>query len=137
MAQQPAVQPVPPRLQRGGRVPHFHVTDTSAARVAYDEAIWQRDHLLLVSLGDDDGDPFAAIARDLQGRASDIAALEARLVVTRDPIAGVPRPGAVVADRWGEVFAVIDEAGSTYADDLIEWIRWVQMKCPECEGEAY
>src|SRR5690606_26780605 len=68
MAQQPAVQPVPPRLQRGGRVPHFHVTDTSAARVAYDEAIWQRDHLLLVSLGDDDGDPFAAIARDLQGR---------------------------------------------------------------------
>ena len=66
-----------------------------------------------------------------------LASLEARLVVTRETVDGVPRPGVVIADRWGEVFAVIDDPARTDVDDLIEWLRWVQMKCPECEGEAY
>jgi hypothetical protein len=46
----------------------------------------------------------------------------------------------VVADRWGEIKLV---AGATSvaelpsADELVEWVRFVQCACPECEGEAW
>jgi hypothetical protein len=49
-------------------------------------------------------------------------------------VTGVPRPGALVADRWGEVVHVED--GWPTVSSLLEWLDYVAHRCPECEGEA-
>ena len=59
--------------------------------------------------------------------------------VLTDP-AGAVGGGAAVAlvtDEWGEVFFVVD-AGPEHdlppADELVEWVRFAAIQCPECEG---
>jgi hypothetical protein len=120
-------------LTRGDQVPHFAVAATDGARVAYGD-IWQRKNLLLVSLGAEEPDRYAADVSSLGPR---LAEYDTASVVTRDAIPGVPAPGVLIADRWGEVQAVIERRPSEgpSADDLIEWLSYVQRRCPECEGE--
>jgi hypothetical protein len=127
-------------LQRGDRVPHFTARRQDGSEVRYETQIWQQRNLLLVSIpgGRDEGG-FAEYAQRLTERAADIAATETAIVITGADIAGVPRPGVVIADRWGEIaFAVQSALASDLpaADELVEWLRYVQHKCPECEGEA-
>jgi hypothetical protein len=75
----------------------------------------------------------------LTSQMSELTGDDTACVITRDNVSGVPRPGIVVADRWGEIHHV---AGGETVDDLpsphelIEWLRYVQHQCPECEGEA-
>jgi len=60
-------------------------------------------------------------------------------VITRDRVPGVPCPSAVVADRWGEVVYVAtasDVADLPSAQELVDWVTYLQTQCPECEGEA-
>src|SRR5690606_13737547 len=46
----------------------------------------------------------------------------------------------VIADQWGEVFFV--EAGGEGmhnwppAEEVVEWLRFMAIQCPECQGEA-
>jgi hypothetical protein len=123
---------------RGDRVRHFEVDDVDGTRVQY-AAIWQRQHLLLVSLRDAATPDAKAFRAALADRAADIAAYDARLVVTTDPIDDVPRPGVVVADRWGEIAFTAGAASVADlppVDELVEWVRFVQCACPECEGEV-
>ena len=59
--------------------------------------------------------------------------------MTQDGVPGIPSPGVIVADRWGEVAYVV--ATSAVADlpppqELIDWLAYVQTQCPECEGEV-
>jgi peroxiredoxin len=48
--------------------------------------------------------------------------------------------GMIIADQWGEVFHV--EPGGTDRHDtpapseVVEWLRYVAIQCPECQGEA-
>ncbi len=74
-----------------------------------------------------------SLAADLRARVGSAA----EVVVTTSAIEGVPQPGAVVADRWGEIHHVttIDPTAPDL-DDLVEWVRFVRMQCPECQGEA-
>jgi hypothetical protein len=123
-------------LQRGDRVPHFTVTTPGGAAVRYGD-IWQHDALLLVSLPDDA--PARAYADRLDRRRADVIAHEARYVLTHDVVPGVPQPGLVIADRWGEIYAVFDGPSASdllAAEDVIEWLRYVHHECPECQGEA-
>jgi hypothetical protein len=124
---------------RGDQVRHFDVNGVDGTRVEY-AAIWQRQNLLLVSLPDLTAPDAAAFLSALADRSADIDAYDVRTVVTTDDLEGVARPGVVVADRWGEIkFA----AGAPSAaelpsvDELVEWVRFVQCACPECEGEAW
>jgi hypothetical protein len=60
-------------------------------------------------------------------------------VVTRDRVPGIPSPSVVVADRWGEIVHVAtasDVAGLPPAQELVDWVSYLQTRCPECEGEA-
>jgi hypothetical protein len=44
-----------------------------------------------------------------------------------------------VADRWGEIAYVAAAPHVTElptASELIEWLDYVERRCPECEGEA-
>jgi hypothetical protein len=111
------------------RVPHFVVRAVDGAEVDY-RSIWQTRNLLLVCLDDTDASrPFATVAEDLAKRQAELDTLQSRLVVTRDEVAGVPRPGVVVADRWGDIYATLDASSLKDADDLLEWVGFVQKKC--------
>jgi hypothetical protein len=119
-------------------LPHFEVRDVSGALVRYRD-IWQRANILLVCLAG--ADPRAA--DDYRGAIEDrkdaIAAAETNLVVTRDAIAGLPAPCVVIGDRWGEVqnLAAADSslAALPAPAEFLEWLHYVRMRCPECEGE--
>ena len=54
-------------------------------------------------------------------------------------MAGAPSPGVLIADRWGEIAYIT--SGSNIADlprlpEILEWVAYLQARCPECEGET-
>ena len=111
------------------KVAHFIVRARDGATVDY-RAIWQKEQLLLVCLDDSPvSERLTTIADDLDRRQDDLVAIRSRLVVTYDDVPGAPRPGVLIADHWGEVYAALDASASTSADDLIEWLRFLQRKC--------
>ena len=124
-------------LHPGDLVPHFEVTDLYGKRVDY-SSIWQRKNLVLVMLPDTDPSS-RSYAEQLKARGRDSKEDHTEWVVTSDRIAGMSNPGAIVADRWGELMHVArapDVAHLPVLDELVEWVDYVQHRCPECEGEA-
>jgi hypothetical protein len=122
-------------LQRGDQVPRFEVRNLQGDPFSY-STIWQRENLVLVTLPED---VELGNASRLASLTRDFAELETVLVITRDRIAGLPTPGAIVADRWGEIVHVAtapDVNDLPAASELMEWIDYVRIRCPECEGEA-
>ena len=124
-------------LERGDLMPMFSATNrVSNTRVAYED-IWQRRNLLLVRVPS--GDPSATYVDSLIARSGELQQDDAQLIITADEVPGVPSPGVVVADQWGEIVYV---AGADHpsalpdADELIEWLQFVRYRCPECEGET-
>lgn len=122
-------------LERGNGVPHFHVRTVTGAVFSY-STIWQRHNLVLVVLHGAEAE--AALISELLTRSDEFTEREGICVVTQDRVPGVPAPGALVADRWGEIVHVVpatEVASPQLADDLIEWLDFVRRRCPECEGE--
>ena len=100
--------------------------------------IWQRTNLVLVLLPRDDPEA-AKYAAALTSRASDLRAHAAEVVITNEAVASLSPPAVVVADRWGEAAVVATRASVSdlpRPDRILEWLEYVQHKCPECEGEA-
>lgn len=123
-------------LQKGDAVPHFQVTRADGSTVAYG-TIWQHKDLVLLALPS--GDQGAEYASALAERMSRFDGAPAECVITRTAIPGLPAPAAIVADRWGEIYFAAgadDVDGLPAPDELVDWLRYVQVKCPECEGEA-
>lgn len=120
-------------LTRGHALPFFAVETVNGSHVSYNQ-FWQQRNVVLVSLSSGRGESDAAFVTALTGRREDFDALHAACVVTYDAVAGVPQPGAVIADRWGEVQLVA--AGLPELQDLLDTLEYVQQKCPECEGES-
>ncbi|HXE79752.1 MAG TPA: hypothetical protein VNK41_03310 [Vicinamibacterales bacterium] len=124
-------------LERGGQVPHFSVRDVTGRSVRY-EAIWQRRNLVLAVLPED-GDEATRYHADLLARDADFRRLHAECVITPEPIPGLPPPAVLVADRWGEIAHVASAQRAADLPDaaaLLEWLEWLEYRCPECEGEA-
>lgn len=52
---------------------------------------------------------------------------------------GLAPPAVVVADQWGELH-LASEAGEGHdfpaVSELEEWLQYLAVQCPECEGEA-
>jgi hypothetical protein len=60
-------------------------------------------------------------------------------VVTRDRVPGLQAPATLVADRWGEIVYVTDTSRVDElpaSSDLLDWLDYVDRRCPECEGET-
>lgn len=124
-------------LKPGDLIPHFSVTDLDGRQVDY-SSIWQRKQLVLVMLSDS-GPSSHSYAEQLMARGREAHDDNTAWLVTGERIAGLPNPGAIVADRWGELMHVAQ--GTALADlprpdELVEWADYVQHRCPECEGEA-
>ena len=124
-------------LQRGDAVPHFEVTAIDGSSIDY-RTIWQRRNLLLVALHGAEGRATRpALLDELAARAQQLRALATAVVITDTAVEGVPCPGVVVADRWGEIYFVRggSPAGLPDAGELLQWLTYIQQECPECEGE--
>lgn len=124
-------------LQVHDLVPHFEVTDLAGEYVRY-TSLWQRKNLVLVTL------PHAAPpARGYAGRLMAVVGRlndnDTKWIVTEDRVAGVPCPSVVVADQWGEVAHLAHPSrveDLPASEELVEWVRYLEYRCPECEGEA-
>jgi peroxiredoxin len=126
-------------IQAGDSIPHFDVTRISGSRIEY-TSIWQRKNLVLVLLPATESPESMSYISRVADRLPDLTAYDTECVVTRDVVSDVPGPAVVIADRWGEVCKVW--TGSNVADfpdvdAILEWLRFVQMQCPECEGESH
>src|SRR5262247_2217313 len=93
----------------GDSMPHATIMTIDGAHVPYSR-IWQRRHLLLVCLPDEQPEEGARYAAALAERHVEISGCDAECLVTRDRVPGLPRPGALVADRWGEIVFVAGAA---------------------------
>jgi hypothetical protein len=124
------------REARLGYVPHFDVVTIDGHRVRYQE-IWQRRNLVLAVLPADHHTTAVRFADDLMRRRRDFDEAETTLVVTTGSVPGVPAPCLVIADRWGEIQHVAAPAGGDLSqlpdpDEVLSWIRFVRIQCPEC-----
>lgn len=125
-------------LQPHDQVPHFTVTTRDRAEAAYG-ALWQRKNLLLVLLPDTEPEAAAEYASRLDAQMLELTANDTACIVTGDDVPGAPNPGVLVADRWGEIYFVAGGervAGLPPVSELLEWLRYVQHECPECQGET-
>jgi hypothetical protein len=125
-------------LTRGDAVPHFHVTSVDQREISY-ATIWQHRSLVLVALGDSESEAGRAYAESIMALAPRFAAHDAECIVTRDAVDGVAAPAVLVSDRWGEIVHLATAASVDRLPppgDLLDWTHYVQLRCPECEGEA-
>ena len=117
-------------LQHGDLMPHFTVVTVQGDTFSYG-AIWQHKNLALVTL------PAVAAYPHPSDRADAFCERKSVCVVTRDALAGVPSPGALIADKWGEIVHVAAPGRSDELptlSELLEWLEYVERRCPECEG---
>jgi hypothetical protein len=127
------VTPIKPAL---GYVPHFDVTTVDGQRVPY-QALWQRRNLLLIIVRPDQRESAVQYASLLAARRDEIEQAETTVVVTTDAVQGLPPPRVVVADQWGEVFYSASPPSADVSqfppvDELLSWLQFVRMQCPEC-----
>ena len=126
-------------LQRGDLVPHFEVTNLEGDTVSY-STIWQRRNLVLISVPSTDPEgTFSPYLSQLRADGPAVTRDDTEWVITRDSVAGIPCPGVVVADRWGEILLIA--SGSRVVDlpdphEVAGWVTYLHHQCPECEGEA-
>jgi hypothetical protein len=127
-----------PMLQRGDSVPHFEVNTIGGALFSY-STIWQRRHLVLLAIPAHESEAPGTYLSQLVARGAEFTAKDAVCVVTADRVPGIQSPAVVVADRWGEIVHVATTsrvADLTSPEDLLDWVDYLAMRCPECEGEA-
>ena len=96
-----------------------------------------RDATVVVVLHDRACEACAAYSAKLSVQAEEFRAWDGRVVEVRDVNDDAPR--VIIADQWGEI-AVVAEAGAAHRfmepAEVITWLQYLAMKCPECEGEA-
>lgn len=117
----------------GSALPFFDVTTITGERVKYVE-LWQRRNVALVCLARDPAPADIEYANDLARHSAEFDVYAAACVVTRDAVAGLPQPGVLIADRWGEV-QYLASPDLPPVQDLLDTLDYVQRRCPECEGE--
>ena len=119
-------------------MPMFTASNRVDGRNVDYQHVWQQKNLVLVTLAEDD--PTAtSYAVSLNGLNASLSSQEAILIITTTHIEGIPSPGAVVADRWGEVYYVEGASRASELpgpDELMKWVQYVRNECPECQGEA-
>ena len=123
-------------LERGDTVPHFEVRTFSGDVFRY-ATIWQRRNLVLLILPDPAAG--ASYRAALSAAGGGFREPDTEYVMTRDDLPGLDGPAALVADKWGEIVYV---ATTSRVEDLpspkelLDWLEYVERRCPECEGEA-
>ena len=93
-------------LQTGDQVPHFAVATAEGEVIRY-STLWQTRNLVLVTVPPGAHERYVSALHD---HAEQFLDLETACIVTATRIAGVPTPGVIVADRWGEIVHIAASA---------------------------
>jgi len=126
-------------LGQGDHVPHFDITTIDDVRVNYAD-LWQKKNLALVCLPEEKSTDARDYIRELREALPALAAHDAVVIVTTDEIEGMPLPGCAVADRWGELQWIASPTSVSKLPSVREieaWLQFVEIQCPECEGEVH
>lgn len=126
-------------LNKGDHVPRFECTTVDDVRVNYAD-LWQKKNLALVCLAEDNSPAAQSYIEELRSAHQALSSHDAVVVVTTMPIEGMPAPGCAVADRWGEMQWVASAAHVgelPTANEIAAWLQFVEIQCPECEGEVH
>jgi hypothetical protein len=126
-------------LGKGDRVPHFEIVTVDDIRVNYAD-LWQKKNLALVCLAEESSPDAKGYIQQLREALPALAVHDAVVVVTTNPVEGMPLPGCAVADRWGELqwIAASDKVADLPSPrEIAAWLRFVEIQCPECEGEVH
>jgi hypothetical protein len=126
-------------LGQGDRVPQFEIVTVDDIRVNYAD-VWQKKNLALVCLAEENSADARVYIQQLREALPALAVHDAVVVVTTNPVEGMPLPGCAVADRWGELHWITSSAN--VADlpsprEIAAWLRFVEIQCPEGEGEVH
>ena len=125
-------------LSKGDHVPQFEITTIDDVRVKYAD-LWQKKNLALVCLNEDQSSEAQSYIQELREALPALASHDAVVVVTTTPVDGMPLPGCAVADRWGEmqwIAAAPRVSELPPAREIAAWLHFVEIQCPECEGEV-
>ena len=126
-------------LNKGDHVPRFEIVTIDDIRVNYAD-LWQKKNLALVCLSEDSSPDAQSYIQQLREALPALAVHDAVVVVTTSPIDGMPLPGCAVADRWGQmqwVASAIRVADLPSPREIAAWLQFVEIQCPECEGEVH
>jgi hypothetical protein len=126
-------------LNKGDHVPRFECVTIDDIRVNYAD-LWQKKNLALLCLSDDDSPEAQTYIQQLREALPALAVHDAVVVVTTNPIDGMPLPGCAVADRWGQMqwVASADRVVDLPSPrEIAAWLQFVEIQCPECEGEVH
>ena len=126
-------------LNKGDHIPEFEITTIDDIRVNYAD-LWQKKNLALVCLPEDSSPDALTYIQQLREALPALSIHDAVVVVTKNPVDGMPLPGCAVADRWGEMQWVASAnrvAELPSAREIAAWLRFVEIQCPECEGEVH
>jgi hypothetical protein len=126
-------------LNKGDHVPRFECVTIDDIRVNYAD-LWQKKNLALLCLSEDSSAEAQSYIQQLREALPALAFHDAVVVVTTNPIDGMPLPGCAVADRWGQMQWVA--SAERIVDlpsprEIAAWLQFVEIQCPECEGEVH
>jgi hypothetical protein len=126
-------------LNKGDHVPRFECVTIDDIRVNYAD-LWQKKNLALLCLSDDSSPEAQTYIQQLREALPALAVHDAVVVVTTTPIDGMPLPGCAVADRWGQMQWVT--SAERVVDlpsprEIAAWLQFVEIQCPDCEGEVH
>ena len=129
--------PTTEALRHGDAVPHFVLRGHDGTAVDYVATIWQRRSLVFVAVTSTHR--HKPYVDELTRRTASFNEHESTVVITQDRIRGLPAPGLLIADRWGEIVHIVTPKVLTdlpCVSTLLQWVEAVEHRCPECEGEA-
>ena len=121
-------------LRPGDVIPHFEGFTTDG-RLEYGQ-LWQRRNLVLFVLPLNLHNAARTYLGALDVRLSELRPDDTTLVHSDRALERLPLGTLVIADRWGEIAHLQDLASDMAAwpsiDDVLDWVEFIQMKCPEC-----
>lgn len=126
-------------LNKGDHVPRFECVTIDDIKVNYAD-LWQKKNLALLCLSEDASAEAQSYIQQLREALPALAVHDAVVVVTTTPIDGMPLPGCAVADRWGQMQWVASAeriAELPSPREIAAWLQFVEIQCPECEGEVH
>lgn len=122
-------------LQPGRLIPHFVVTTREGGEARYTD-VWQRRNLVLFALPRSLNERARTYLLELQRRVA-AATTDDTIVIAGQPAAqSIPDSTLIICDRWGEIAHLEKLSGDVAtwpsADEVLEWVQFIRMQCPEC-----
>jgi hypothetical protein len=122
-------------LHAGDLITHFESTTLDGRGVPYDQ-LWQHRNVVLFVLSSDLIAAASPYLSALEGRLAELKPADTSLVVSANVVADLPQRSVAISDRWGEVVYVeqltADQKQWPGLDDILEWVEFIRIKCPEC-----